>query len=101
MDGETPIVDNLICRVCGATLEPAGIGRPPRYCSITCRRSAEYELKRTNRHLERVEWEIEGCRQQLDGRQPMYRRRNHVEQELAGWEADAERYRAVIQRLLA
>ena len=35
----------MTCK-CGTELEKPATGRPPRYCSTTCRRSAEYELRR-------------------------------------------------------
>jgi hypothetical protein len=46
------------CLTCRAPLErPArpAAGRPPRYCSTACRRAAEYELRRLQRFLERLE----------------------------------------------
>ncbi len=42
-------------------MKPA-TGRPPSYCSTACRRAAEYELKRLQRHLERLETEGEELR---------------------------------------
>lgn len=44
------------CLKCGGPLPaPAGTGRPRRFCSTGCRRGAEYELRRLQRHLERLE----------------------------------------------
>ena len=45
----------LKCRKCGTPLAKPATGRPPRYCSTGCRRAAEYEIRRLNRHLERLE----------------------------------------------
>ncbi len=43
------------CLKCGSPLTKSATGRPPRYCSVACRRAAEYERKRIQRHLERLE----------------------------------------------
>jgi hypothetical protein len=43
------------CVKCERPLKPTGGGRPPTYCSTGCRRAAEYELRRIQRHLERLE----------------------------------------------
>jgi hypothetical protein len=43
------------CVKCERPLKPTGVGRPPSYCSTGCRRAAEYELRRIQRHLERLE----------------------------------------------
>ena len=45
------------CPKCGSALprrEP-GPGRPSRYCSVGCRRSAEFEIRRIDRAIEKVE----------------------------------------------
>lgn len=47
----------LKCKKCGNAMEPPETGRPPTYCSKACRRAAEYELTRLNRHIERLESE--------------------------------------------
>jgi len=47
------------CLKCGAPLTSPPTGRPPRYCSVGCRRAAEYELRRIQRHLERLERQSE------------------------------------------
>ena len=43
------------CLKCRTPLTPTAVGRPPSYCSTGCRRAAEYELRRIQRHLERLE----------------------------------------------
>jgi hypothetical protein len=63
------------CPQCGRSIKPAsGVGRPPTYCSVACRRSAAYEIARINNLLssleqrasdlrltvERTGWEIPG-----------------------------------------
>ncbi|MGB5409333.1 MAG: hypothetical protein WBN08_20625 [Thiogranum sp.] len=47
----------LTCRKCGNALQQPATGRPPTYCSKACRRAAEYEITRINRHLEKLESE--------------------------------------------
>lgn len=42
------------CR-CGEEFEVPATGRPPRFCSVSCRRSAEYELRRVQALLVRAE----------------------------------------------
>jgi hypothetical protein len=54
------------CRQCGVGLpEREGRGRPADYCSVGCRRAAEYALRRAQRGLMRVEAEIRWHRDQL------------------------------------
>lgn len=44
------------CIKCGASLPPsAPTGRPATYCSTACRRAAELEIRRLNRHIEKIE----------------------------------------------
>jgi hypothetical protein len=43
------------CVKCGNPLEKPKTGRPPSYCSSACRRSAEYELRRLQKHIEKLE----------------------------------------------
>jgi hypothetical protein len=47
------------CSKCRTPLRPRAAGRPPSYCSTGCRRAAEYELRRIQRHLERLETQLE------------------------------------------
>ena len=50
----------LTCLKCGSNrLTKLATGRPPVYCSVACRRAAEYEIKRLQRHLARLEIEAE------------------------------------------
>jgi hypothetical protein len=44
--GPTPPVP-LRCQHCGAVIRPAGQGRPPSYCSPTCRQHAYQTRRRT------------------------------------------------------
>ena len=46
------------CLKCGEPLQQPATGRPAVYCSTGCRRAAEYELRRLQRHLEAVEGEL-------------------------------------------
>ncbi len=50
------------CLKCGKPLTKPATGRPPSYCSRGCRRSAEHEIRRINRYIERLEIEGEGLR---------------------------------------
>jgi predicted nucleic acid-binding Zn ribbon protein len=43
------------CVVCGAPVGEQRPGRPALYCSVGCRRAREYERRRTQAALERVE----------------------------------------------
>jgi hypothetical protein len=44
-----------LCLKCRTPLTPTAVGRLPSYCSTGCRRATEYELRRIQRHLERLE----------------------------------------------
>ena len=46
------------CVKCGTRLAPSGRGRPPSYCSVACRRSAENELRRVTNHLIATETDV-------------------------------------------
>lgn len=46
------------CVKCGAELSAPPTGRPPTYCSTGCRRATEYELRRLQRRLERLEEDL-------------------------------------------
>jgi hypothetical protein len=51
------------CVNCGNPLTGGeGPGRPDRYCSIACKRQAEHELRRLERHLEAVERDLREAR---------------------------------------
>jgi hypothetical protein len=43
------------CRYCSGKVNTLKSGRPPDYCSVGCRRAAEYEVRRASRRLERLE----------------------------------------------
>jgi hypothetical protein len=40
-----------VCRTCGDPLDPPATGRPPSYCGVPCRRAAEAERARSQRHI--------------------------------------------------
>jgi hypothetical protein len=45
-----------VCKNCGAALPPRpGPGRRPRYCSLACRRAAEYARRRWDRQARRID----------------------------------------------
>ncbi len=45
----------LICLKCGGTVSKSKNGRPPVYCGPSCRRSAEFEIRRLDRRIARLE----------------------------------------------
>ena len=55
------------CRKCGNAFPGrARTGRPAMYCSLACRRAAEYEIRRLSRRLERLEDERHQLRVSLN-----------------------------------
>lgn len=98
---EKPTTANtLTCRVCGAELTLPRTGRPPRYCTVICRRAAEYALKRANHHLESLERRRDELRRRLTTEKLYVARRRSLEQEVATLEADIDRYQGELRRLL-
>ena len=59
------------CVKCGRQLQRQATGRPAEYCSPACRRSAEFELRRLNARLDRLETEQMHIR--LHGKSSCYR----------------------------
>jgi hypothetical protein len=55
----------LQCKKCGAELTRPQTGRPPDYCSKGCRRAAQHEVQRLQRHLEDLERRETGARREL------------------------------------
>ena len=57
------------CRICGGLIEGGSkkTGRPGAYCSIACRRTSQYELRRIQARLIRLEDEAEACRRNHSG----------------------------------
>lgn len=43
------------CRYCTLPVTKPRTGRPPDYCSVGCRRAAEYDVRRASRRLESLE----------------------------------------------
>lgn len=55
------------CVRCGNAFEQtSGRGRPKRYCSTSCRRAAEFEIKRVNRHLGAAEFRLAHWQERLE-----------------------------------
>ena len=47
------------CKMCSRELAAAtGAGRPPRYCSVACRRAAEFEIRRLDKRIDGLEDQI-------------------------------------------
>lgn len=60
------MADNT-CRVCGTITKPKPRGRPQTYCGEACRRIAEFEIRRIQARLARLEDEGERCRRDRMG----------------------------------
>jgi hypothetical protein len=54
------------CKKCGVPIQNPAMGRPKDYCSPACRRLAEFEIRRLNRELDRLET------QRIDLEQPAF-----------------------------
>lgn len=55
------------CPRCGSeVVQHAGRGAPRVYCSQVCRRAAEFEIRRANRHLEQAERRLQAARERVD-----------------------------------
>jgi predicted nucleic acid-binding Zn ribbon protein len=48
-------VTEKACAVCRTPIAPSATGRPPAYCSAACRRVREYQIRRVDRLLQRLE----------------------------------------------
>ncbi len=55
-----------MCPIDGTPLPPSATGRPPTYCSVGCRRTAEYELRRLDRRLGSLEVQRDTIQVRLD-----------------------------------
>ena len=78
------------CIKCDRQLHPQeGPGRPRRWCSVGCRRAAEYELRRLVRRLDDVEGQLPAWRRACDrGLHPHGGSLVHARQVLDDLEAD-------------
>lgn len=94
------MLDPSTCRVCGAPLERKPVGRPPRYCSTTCRRAAEYALKRHNSHLLRLETQRDTIRRRLATERLPAAWRRRDERELALIDESIASHEDELRRLL-
>ena len=50
------------CVKCGRAVEQPPTGRPRSYCSTACRRTAEFEIRRLVRRIERLDTDLEHLR---------------------------------------
>lgn len=56
-------MENRNCIKCGANIAAhAGAGRPKAYCSDACRRSADLEIRRIDRRMEKLEMDAQNLR---------------------------------------
>ena len=63
-----PEKSHQTCRICGVHLPPKKpAGRRRIYCSKVCRRLAEFEVRRLETRIERLETEAENCRRDHSG----------------------------------
>jgi uncharacterized Zn finger protein (UPF0148 family) len=53
------------CRNCGSPLTRPATGRPPSYCGVPCRRSAELAIKRQDRRIERLMVRVEALQMEI------------------------------------
>jgi hypothetical protein len=67
------------CLKCHTPLERSEVGRPPTYCGPACRRAGEFELRRLQRRIERLEEYQSNLRLQGGGER---RQQQVVQQEL-------------------
>ena len=88
------------CIVCGALLASPKTGRPPRYCSSTCRRSAEYSLKRVNTRLLHLETRRDQLRRRLATGKLLVKYRRQLEQEVESLDNDCKRYEDELRALI-
>ena len=51
----TATVTRLRCLVCHRPIDRPQTGRPPSYCGESCRRLAEFEIRRVDRRLSKLE----------------------------------------------
>jgi hypothetical protein len=74
----------MTCRKCGGPVESGGMGRPRRWCSDGCRKSAGLEVRRIGRRLERVEDQLPRWRAAVErGRHPQGGSLTHARERLA------------------
>lgn len=88
------------CLKCSAPLPPRFGGRPADYCSTVCRRAAEFEVRRINRRLERLEEKRSGLRVDLAAGQYGPVARQHSTRRLAAVDQEIERAEARLRELL-
>jgi hypothetical protein len=87
------------CRTCGEPLVAASTGRPPAYCSVPCRKAAEYALRRSQGLLKRAEMRAQDAALavHLAGEW----QRGSVKKRLEFWQAEVERLQVALRELLA
>lgn len=80
-------MEKRACVKCGRPVKKPATGRPPDYCSTGCRRSAEFEIRRINRLLEKLEERASRLRHEPDKGVMDWAHRTHA-QALADCEAE-------------
>lgn len=87
------------CRECGRLVEQPAVGRPRSYCSVTCRRAAEYELRRVQSLLSRAQSREQDAALKVTLAEKWEAR--EAEAALAFWRGEVARLRAELRALLA
>ena len=94
----TKTTDLLTCAKCGKAMSKPSTGRPPRWCSTGCRRSAEREIRRLDRRLESLETQRVDLKSDRSGLRDMGGR--SPEQQVAANAEAIEEAEARLKRLL-
>ena len=91
------------CLSCGVDLPPrsSGPGRPALYCSTGCRKQAELEIRRLEKHIDHAEQEIQWWQRAGMGQEFAPADCVDVPGQLAWWLDERERLRARQRELLA
>jgi hypothetical protein len=88
------------CVECGTPLaQQPGPGRPAKYCSPVCRRSAEYSLRRAQSLLKRAEQRLQDCQFEMAVCDE-YKRRG-VSRRIEFWAGEVDRLKREMRSALA
>lgn len=82
------------CLTCGAAVAARSTGRPLTYCSKGCRRVAEYEIRRVNETISKLEFDARWLRN--PARLPLQSDAEHLAFLLDEIEAARERLRKLL-----
>jgi len=93
------------CAKCGGELSRPATGRPPRYCSVGCRRATEFELRRLQGRLDAADEEVRAWAHEASvaparGSPPFVRSRATCERSLAYREGQRDKLEVRMRDLL-